>query len=167
MIDFITVQWSLALVILQKMFLSFLPLYKLSLAARIIPSQHHLFNMEILSALASIVQRRKNDTNVSTSCDVIGLSYGEKTFHSVLIPLIIPQPFEPNVPLRLFEFIHHPLRPPNSQCPTKILHFLLAMESPELPAAFRPAERFNDLLTSRVLLQKARAVIYNVVNDDN
>ena len=44
---------------------------------------------------------------------LIGLPYGGKTFHSVLIPLIIPQPFEPNVPLRLFEFIHHPLRPPN------------------------------------------------------
>jgi hypothetical protein len=41
------------------------------------------------------------------------------------------------------------------------------MESPELPAAFRPAERFDDLLTSRVLLQKIRAVIYNVVNDNN
>jgi len=41
------------------------------------------------------------------------------------------------------------------------------MKSPELPAAFRPAERFNDLLTSRVLVQKVRAVIYNVFNDDN
>ena len=61
MIDFIAVQWSLALVILQKLFLSFLPLYKLSLAALIIPSQHHLFNMEILIALASIAQRRKEE----------------------------------------------------------------------------------------------------------
>lgn len=65
-----------------------------------------------------------------------------------------------SLPLRLFEFIHHPLRPP------KILQFLLAMESPELPAAFGSAERFNDLLTSRVLLQKVRAVICNVINDN-
>jgi hypothetical protein len=59
MIDFIAVQWSLALVYSAE-FVS-LPLYKLSLAALIIPSQHHLFNMEILIALASIAQRRKEE----------------------------------------------------------------------------------------------------------
>jgi hypothetical protein len=59
--NFISIQWPLELVALQKMFLSFLPLHKLSVVALIIPSQYPFFNMESLIALASIAQRRKEE----------------------------------------------------------------------------------------------------------